>query len=72
MITAGEQQWSFGQTMAIVQIFGTLNEVVHCLISNAPKIKTRIQKVWKEEHGGERQQGQLESEEQLNYKDVKG
>ena len=69
LITDGEQQWTFGQIMALVQLFGTTNEIVHCLISNAPRIKARIQKIWKEESRGEkveRQQGQQESEK-LGY-----
>jgi hypothetical protein len=62
LIAAGEEQWSFGQIMALVQIFGIMNEVVHCVISNAPKVKKRIQKVWPKEV----EKGQQGSEKSLN------
>jgi len=47
--TDEEQRWTFGQIFALVQILGTMNEVLHCLISSAPKMKTRMQNAWKEE-----------------------
>ncbi len=33
LLTSGEQQWTFGQIMALVQIISTVNEVFHFLMS---------------------------------------
>ena len=33
MVAAGDQQWTFGQIMALVQIISTFNEMLHFVIS---------------------------------------
>lgn len=33
MVAAGDDQWTFGQIMALVQIVSTFNEMVHFVIS---------------------------------------
>jgi len=37
LIKAGEQAWTFGQILAIVQIFRILIEVIHCIMSWFPR-----------------------------------
>lgn len=47
VLAPGEQQWTFGQIMALIQILNTLNESLHCLITGAENVKPNVQKIRK-------------------------